>query len=250
MRAAKLRAAITKYRTLQHEHDVSVVSPDALDSLKYELAKLEEQYPELVTPDSPTQVIAGAPVPFLKKVRHAVPQWSFNDAFTEEDIRAFDARVRKASGAIPSYDLELKIDGLKIVFTYEKGVLITAATRGDGVVGEDVTHNIRTISEVPERLLRPVDLIAEGEVYLTRSGFANLNAARRKLGEPLFANPRNAAAGSIRQLDPNVAAERPLGVFVYDIAATAETFPETQSDELAYLAALGLPVNKEHEHAG
>ena len=250
MRAAKLRAAITKYRTLQHEHDVSVVSPDALDSLKYELAKLEEQYPELVTPDSPTQVIAGAPVPFLKKVRHAVPQWSFNDAFTEEDIRAFDARVRKASGAIPSYDLELKIDGLKIVFTYEKGVLVTAATRGDGVVGEDVTHNIRTISEVPERLLRPVDLIAEGEVYLTRSGFANLNAARRKLGEPLFANPRNAAAGSIRQLDPNVAAERPLGVFVYDIAATAETFPETQSDELAYLAALGLPVNKEHEHAG
>ena len=249
-RAAKLRSAITKYRALQHEHDISLVSSDALDSLKYELAKLEEQYPELVTPDSPTQVVAGAPVPFLKKVRHKVPQWSFNDAFTEEDIRAFDARVRKVSGAIPSYDLELKIDGLKIVFTYEKGVLVTAATRGDGVVGEDVTHNIRTISEVPKRLARPIDLTAEGEVYLTRSGFANLNAERRKLGEPLFANPRNAAAGSIRQLDPKIAAERPLGVFVYDIAATAEAFPETQSDELAYLAALGLPVNREHAHAG
>ncbi len=248
-RVAKLRSAITKYRALQHEQDVSLVSSDALDSLKYELAQLEERYPELVTPDSPTQVVAGAPVPFLKKVRHAVPQWSFNDAFTEEDVRAFDARVRKASGAIPSYDLELKIDGLKIVFTYEKGILITAATRGDGVVGEDVTHNIRTISEVPKRLARPVDLVAEGEVYLARSGFANLNAARRELGEPLFANPRNAAAGSIRQLDPNVAAGRPLGVFVYDLAATTEAFPETQSDELAYLAALGLPVNREHEHA-
>ena len=248
-RAAKLRVTITKYRALQHEKDASPISPDVLDSLKYELAKLEEQYPELVTPDSPTQVVAGAPVPFLKKVRHAVPQWSFNDAFTEDDIRAFDERVRKASGTIPSYDLELKIDGLKIVFTYEKGILVTAATRGDGVVGEDVTHNIRTISEVPERLARPINLIAEGEVYLTRSGFADLNAARRKLGEPLFANPRNAAAGSIRQLDPKVAARRPLGVFVYDVAATEESFPETQSDELAYLAALGLPVNTEHKHA-
>ena len=248
-RAAKLRVTITKYRALQHEKDASPISPDVLDSLKYELAKLEEQYPELVTPDSPTQVVAGAPVPFLKKVRHAVPQWSFNDAFTEDDIRAFDERVRKASGTIPSYDLELKIDGLKIVFTYEKGILVTAATRGDGVVGEDVTHNIRTISEVPERLARPINLIAEGEVYLTRSGFADLNAARRKLGEPLFANPRNAAAGSIRQLDPKVAAGRPLGVFVYDVAATEESFPETQSDELAYLAALGLPVNREHKHA-
>ena len=109
-RARQLREAITKYRTLQHEKDVSPISPDALDSLKYELAELEEQYPDLVTSSSPTQVVAGAPLPFLKKVRHAVPQWSFNDAFTEEDIRAFDARVRKASGAVPTYDLELKID--------------------------------------------------------------------------------------------------------------------------------------------
>ncbi len=248
-RAAKLRSAITKYRTLQHEHDESPLSPEALDSLTYELAKLEEQYPELVTPSSPTQVVAGAPVPFLKKVRHAIPQWSFNDAFTEEDIRAFDARVRKASGATPSYALELKIDGLKVVFTYEKGVLTTAATRGDGIVGEDVTHNIRTISGVPGRLTRSVDLIAEGEVYLTRSGFASLNAARAKSGEPVFANPRNAAAGSIRQLDPKIAAARPLGVFVYDVAATSETFPETQSAELTYLAELGLPVNGEHAHA-
>ena len=108
---------------------------------------------------------------------------------------------------IPSYDLELKIDGLKIVFTYKKGILTRAATRGDGIIGEDVTHNVRTIAEIPEHLARPIDLIAEGEVYLTLSGFAKLNALQKKRGEPLFANPRNAAAGSIRQLDPKIAAD-------------------------------------------
>jgi DNA ligase (NAD+) len=248
-RASLLRETITKYRALQHEKDLSPLSPEALDSLKYELATLEETYPELVTPDSPTQVVAGAPVPFLKKVRHTVPQWSFNDAFTEEDIRAFDTRVRKVSGEVPSYDLELKIDGLKIVLSYSKGVLTTAATRGDGAVGEDVTHNIQTIASVPQKLSRPIDLVAEGEVYLTRSGFAALNEERKKRGEALFANPRNAAAGSIRQLDPLIAAARPLSAFVYDIAATTEAFPKTQSEELVYLAELGLPVNSEHRHA-
>jgi DNA ligase (NAD+) len=248
-RARQLQDTITKYRALQHEKDQSPISPDALDSLKYELASLEAAYPELVTPDSPTQVVAGAPVPFLKKVRHAVPQWSFNDAFTEADISAFDERVRKMSGMEPTYDLELKIDGLKIVCTYKQGILMTAATRGDGVIGEDVTHNIRTIKSVPVRLPRSVDLIIEGEVYLTRSGFKKLNAEREKAGEPLFANPRNAAAGSIRQLDPAIAAARPLGVFFYDVAATSEAFPLTQSEELAYIAALGLPMNPEHRHA-
>lgn len=248
-RAAQLRSAIAKFRALQHEKDLSPLSPEALDSLKYELAELEGKYPELITRNSPTQIVAGAALPFLKKVRHTIPQWSFNDAFTEEDIRAFDERVRKVSGAIPSYDLELKIDGLKIVLTYEKGMLITAATRGDGVIGEDVTHNIRTIKEIPERLSRPIDLIVEGEVYLTRSGFEKLNELRRKAGEPLFANPRNAAAGSIRQLDPRVAAARPLGVFLYDVAKTSELFPPTQSEELEYLVKLGLPVNAEHAHA-
>lgn len=247
-RAHQLRETITKYRALQHEHDLSPISPDALDSLKYELALLEEKYPELITADSPTQVVAGEPVPFLKKIRHAVPQWSFNDAFTEDDIRAFDERVQKGSGARQSYALELKIDGLKIVATYEKGELVTAATRGDGTTGEDVTHNIRTIRAMPHTLTRPIDMVVEGEVYLTRSGFVKLNALRAKQNEPLFANPRNAAAGSIRQLDPSIAAERPLGVFMYDVAATSETFPATQSDELEYLAKLGLPVNSEHRH--
>ncbi len=248
-RAAQLQEAIAKYRTLQHERDESPISPEALDSLKYELAALEEQYPELVSPSSPTQVVAGAPLPFLKKVRHAVPQWSFNDAFTEADIRAFDTRVRKLSGATPTYDLELKIDGLKIILTYEKGNLVTAATRGDGIIGEDVTHNIRTIASVPQRLKRPLDIVVEGEVYLTRSGLARLNALRKKQGEPEFANPRNAAAGSIRQLDPSIAAARPLEVFIYDTAQTSESFPKIQSEELGYLSELGFPVNPEHAHA-
>lgn len=248
-RAARLRSVIGKYRALQHEKDLSPLSPEALDSLKRELALLEERYPEFVTPDSPTQVVAGAPVDFLKKVRHAVPQWSFNDAFTEEDIRAFDERVRKVSGAKQAYALELKIDGLKIVLTYEKGMLATAATRGDGIIGEDVTHNIRTIASIPQALARPIDLVAEGEVYLARSGFERLNALRRERGEPEFANPRNAAAGSIRQLDPKAAAERPLAAFVYDIARSSELLPRTQSEELAYLAKLGLPVNPEHARA-
>ncbi|MDP1690215.1 MAG: NAD-dependent DNA ligase LigA [bacterium] len=253
-RLNQLREAIAKYRTLQHEKDVSPISPEALDSLKYELAEIERQYPDLVTPTSPTQVVAGAPLPFLKKVRHVVPQWSFNDAFTEADIRAFDERVRRLlnghrMSTPPTYDLELKIDGLKIILTYEKGILVTAATRGDGVTGEDVTHNIRTIASVPKKLPRPLDLVVEGEVYLTRSGLKKLNERRRKEGETEFANPRNAAAGSIRQLDPGVAAERPLEVFTYDIARTSEPFPPTQTAELEYLTELGFPVNPEHRHA-
>lgn len=247
-RVAKLKTTIQKYRALAHEQDLSPISPEALDSLKYELANLEEQYPELVTSDSPTQVVAGAPLPSLRKVRHAISQWSFNDAFTEEDIRAFDERVRKMSGIIPSYDLELKIDGLKVVFTYKKGELVLAATRGDGTFGEDVTHNIRTIAEIPAQLTRPVDLVAEGEVYLTRSGFEKLNANRNIEGEALFANPRNAAAGSIRQLDPKIAAQRPLGAFLYDAALSSEALPDSQTEELAYLSGLGLPVNREHQH--
>ncbi|PJA94458.1 DNA ligase (NAD(+)) LigA [Candidatus Kaiserbacteria bacterium CG_4_9_14_3_um_filter_50_16] len=249
-RAAKLRELLAYHARQYYTLDAPELSDSAYDAFYHELRELEGRYPELVHAESVTQRVVGEVLPFLEKVRHQVPQWSFNDAFTEEDIRAFDERVRKTSGATPAYDLELKIDGLKIVLTYKKGILTTAATRGDGVTGEDVTHNIRTIREVPERLTRPVDLIAEGEVYLTRSGFEELNAARERTGEPPFANPRNAAAGSIRQLDPKIAAERPLGAFMYDVAATSETFPLTQSNELAYLAALGLPVNSEHRHTG
>ena len=249
MRAGQLRDLLAHHAHRYYTLDAPEISDSAYDALYRELRDLEERYPELMHASSVTRRVVGEALPFLKKVRHAVPQWSFNDAFTEGDIRAFDERVRKLSGDIPTYDLELKIDGLKIVLTYKQGSLVTAATRGDGVTGEDVTHNLRTIASVPATLARPIDLIAEGEVYLTRSGFAELNAEREKRGEPLFANPRNAAAGSIRQLDPSIAAKRPLGVFAYDVAATSEPLPSAQSDELAYLEELGLPVNPEHRHA-
>ncbi|MBI2025165.1 NAD-dependent DNA ligase LigA, partial [Candidatus Kaiserbacteria bacterium] len=228
-RAKQLQELLAYHAHKYYTLDFPELSDSAYDALHRELLELEEKYPELARRDSVTQKVVGEAMPFLKKVRHAVTQWSFNDAFSEEEVRAFDERVKKISGTKATYDLELKIDGLKVVFTYEKGKLALAATRGDGVVGEDVTHNIRTISAIPERLSRRVDLIAEGEVYLTRSGFKKLNAIREKRGEPMFANPRNAAAGSLRQLDPKVAASRPLGAFLYDVAKTSENLLQTQS---------------------
>ena len=171
-------------------------------------------------------------------------QWSFNDAFSEQDIADFDARVsRLLQGAPFSYTTELKIDGLKIVLTYEKGLLKTAATRGDGTVGEDVTHNVRTIRSVPLVLERPVDIVVEGEVWMSGSTLERINKEQKKLGKPLFMNPRNAAAGTIRQLDPKVAAARKLDSFIYDIARSAEAVPATQYEELQYLRALGFKVN-------
>lgn len=251
-RAGKLRELLAYHAHRYYTLDAPEIPDSAYDSLARELKSLEEAYPELRTPGSVNERIIGEALPVLRKVRHAVPQWSFNDAFTEEEVRAFDERVRKGLGATRGggYDVELKIDGLKIVLTYEKGELSVAATRGDGVVGEDVTHNVRTIKAVPLRLTRPVDLVAEGEVFLHRSGFEKLNKEREKEGLPLFANPRNAAAGSVRQLDPRIAAARPLGAFLYDVARTSEALPKTQTDEINYLKALGLPVNPEHAQAG
>jgi DNA ligase (NAD+) len=254
-RAKKLQEAIRSYRALQHERDVSAISPEALDSLKHELTLLEKEYPELVTKESPTQTVAGAVLPELQKVRHEVPQWSLDDAFNEAEIRAFDERVRrglsKAVGprAVPTYACELKIDGAHIILTYKKGVLVQAATRGDGVIGENVTHTVKTIQNIPHTLSSPVDLIVEGEVYMSKKGFLALNAARKKKGEALFANPRNIVAGSLRQLDPSAAAARPLGAFLYDIEGLSVPMPEHQTKELAYLRTLGLPVNPHEEEA-
>lgn len=255
-RAEKLREAITAYRSAQHERDETLISPEALDSLKHELAKLEEAYPELVTSDSPTQVIAGGVLPELAKVRHAVPQWSLNDAFSPEEMREFDGRVKrglaKALGraVVPTYVCELKIDGAHAILTYEKGALVRAATRGDGVVGEDVTHTVSTIRSIPKRLAEPRDLVVEGEIYMSKKGFKELNDKRRAEGQPEFANPRNIVAGSLRQLDPSAAAERPLGAFLYDLEGLDIPFPKTQAEELGYLRGLGLPVNPHDALAG
>src|SRR3989344_2201087 len=209
-RYEKLKKAVNHYRTMRHVYDKEEIPIAAEDALKNELVELEEKYPELITPDSPSQRVAEKPLPGFKKVRHKVSQWSFNDAFSPEDVHEFDARVKrflkqKGIHTAPTYVCELKIDGLKVVFDYQKGVLKTAATRGDGVVGEDVTHNVKTIEAVPLVLSRPVDVIVEGEVWMSAKSLEALNRDRKKRGEPPFANPRNAAAGSIRQLDPRIA---------------------------------------------
>ena len=253
-RYEKLKSTINRYRRLYHVFDKEEITQQALDSLKHELSQIEAKYPRIIAPDSPSQRVAGKPLPGFKKVRHKVTQWSFNDAFTPEEVREFDARVKRflqpVFGAThPTYVCELKIDGLKVVLTYEKGILKTAATRGDGLVGEDVTHNIKTIESVPLSLSRPVDITVEGEVWMSSSALEALNRTREKEGEPLFANPRNAAAGSIRQLDPRVAASRRLDVFVYDVAETSEKFPGTQEEELEYMQKLGFKVNTHHTFA-
>ena len=250
-RYTKLKDTINRYRILYHVYDKEEISQQALDSLKHELDEIEQKYPTIIAPDSPSQRVAGRPLPGFKKVRHRVPQWSFNDAFTPEEMREFDARIKRFlrgtfANVEPSYVCELKIDGLKIVIEYEKGLLKTAATRGDGNVGEDVTHNIRTIESVPLSLTRPIDIIVEGEAWMSSKNLETLNRARKKAGEPPFANPRNAAAGSIRQLDPAIAASRKLDVFIYDVASTAENFPKTQNEELEYLRELGFKVNPHH----
>lgn len=243
-RYEKLKNSINRHRIAYHVYDREEISQAALDSLKHELSEIESRYPDLITPDSPSQRVAGKPLPGFKKVKHKVAQWSFNDAFSAEDMREFDARVtRMLGGTKPTYLCELKIDGLKVVLEYQKGVLMTAATRGDGAVGEDVTHNIRTVESVPLSLERPIDCMVEGEVWLPASELERINKERVKREEQLFANPRNAAAGSIRQLDPKIAASRKLDVFIYDVAQTSEKFPSTQSEELEYLKELGFKVN-------
>ena len=244
----KLKKTINQYRVAYHVYDREEISQAALDSLKHELTEIEEKYPEIISPDSPSQRVAGEPLPGFKKVHHKVAQWSFNDAFTKEDMYEFDARVKRFLGGSekPTYLCELKIDGLKVILDYEKGVLKTAATRGDGKIGEDVTHNIRTIESVPLSLSRPVDVVVEGEVWMSASALKELNLARAKKEEPPFANPRNAAAGSIRQLDPRVAASRKLDVYLYDVALSSDPIPSTQAEELEYLRELGFKVNPHH----
>ncbi len=244
----KLKETINRYRRAYHVYDREEIPESARDTLMRELVALESEYPPLIAPDSPTQRVAGAPLSGFKKVAHKVSQWSFNDAFSETDIRAFDARVRKQlrtsfGDVVPEYAVELKIDGLKVVLEYVQGLLQTAATRGDGSVGEDVTHNVRTIESVPLSLSRPIDVIVEGEIWMSAKHLERINKQRAKDGEELYANPRNVAAGSIRQLDPAIAASRNLDVFIYDVASSSESLPLKQTEELEYLRELGFKVN-------
>jgi DNA ligase (NAD+) len=250
-RIVKLREIIERHSYLYYVKDAPEIEDTAYDSLVLELQKLEEEFPEFKTATSPTERVLGEPLKEFKKVRHTVPQWSFNDAFSEEDMFDFDKRVKRFLKTEKNieYVCELKIDGLKVVFEYTEGHLVRAATRGDGVVGEDVTQNIKTIKSVPLKLFEPVDIIIEGEVWLGKKSFEKINEERKKENEPEFANPRNAAAGTLRQLDPKIVASRNLDSFIYDVAKLRLSLT-TQKEELEFLQKLGFKVNTNFKLCG
>lgn len=245
-RARKLRESIKRHNEFYHTLDKPEISDEAFDALVRELEELEVKYPELIRRKSPTVSVGGTVLEKFEKIEHAVRQWSFNDAFSEEDFRVFHERIKKLLGREPTYLVELKIDGLKIVLTYEKGKLFTAATRGDGRVGENVTQNVLTIESIPKKLSEDLNIIVEGEIWMSKKTLEKLNAERKKRGEELFANPRNVAAGSLRQLDSSVTRERRLDSFIYDIARLEKspaTKLQTQEEELEFLKKLGFKVN-------
>lgn len=245
-RAARLREQLTEANRNYHVLDAPTIADAEYDALLHELAELERQHPELRTPDSPTQRVGGAPSADFAPYRHDVPMLSLGNAFDAADLRAFDARVAKLAGARPSYVCELKIDGLAISLRYVDGRLASAGTRGDGSVGEEVTSNIRAIAEIPARLSGkavPALLDVRGEAYLTKSAFAALNQTRTAAGLPVFANPRNTAAGGLRQKDARITSERKLSFFAYAIGAfEGAKGPATQRALLETLRGFGFPV--------
>lgn len=245
-RLEKLRQEIERHNYKYYVLDQPEISDAAYDSLLRELLELEESFPDLKTPDSPSQRVGGVPLESFKKTEHSVPQWSFDNAFTEEEVLNFAKRVERFLGFKPTYVSELKIDGFKVVLTYKKGLLETGATRGDGKTGEDVTENIKRIGSIPLRLSRDIDIVVEGEIWMGKKEFNRINSYKEKKGEPLFANPRNAAAGTIRQLDPSIVSKRHLNSFIYDIGYTEEERAETQTKELAVLESLGFKTNPHH----
>lgn len=243
-RVLALRQQIEKHNEQYYRLDSPEVSDTAYDALMRELMALEEQYPALASSDSPTQRVGAPPSEGFQKVQHEIPMLSLGNAYGPGDMREFDRRIRETIGEV-EYVCELKIDGLAVSLKYVDGLLVRGATRGDGEVGEDITQNIRTIRNVPLRLREPVSLEVRGEAYMPKASFARLNQLREEAGESLFANPRNAAAGSLRQLDPKVAAARGLAVFIYTLADGWGQGITTHSGSLEWVKNLGLPVNPE-----
>ncbi len=244
-RVQELHVQLNQLNYEYHVLDQPTASDAEYDQLLRELVNLEEMFPELKSPDSPTQRVGGAVLDMFEKVQHQSPMLSLGNAFGEQDLLDFDRRVRQAVGDQISYVCELKIDGLAVSLRYENGLFIQGATRGDGTIGEDITSNLRTIKSIPLRLNEPVSIEARGEVFMPRKSFEALNALKTERGEELAANPRNAAAGSLRQLDPKIAASRNLDIFLYNIADVGETGVISHSAGLDLLESLGFKTNKE-----
>jgi DNA ligase (NAD+) len=255
-RHAELAEAIDRANRLYYQEDAPELADAEYDALFRELVELETAFPELRTPDSPSQRVGAGPVAStFDEVRHRRPMLSLSNAFSHDELRAFDARVRKGLGLPPppepatglEYVTELKIDGLAVSLRYERSRFVQGATRGDGTTGEDVTANLRTIDVIPERLSESVSLDARGEVFMPKSEFARINAEREEAGLPLYANPRNSGAGSLRQQDPSVTASRRLSAWFYQLLEDGEATVTSQSAALDRLTALGFPVNPERQ---
>ena len=238
----ELRELIEHHSILYYVQDSPEISDADFDMLMKELIALEEKYPEYITEDSPTQRIGGEALSKFDQVRHSVQMMSLSNAFSKQDLLDFDSRVRQMIPK-PEYVLEFKIDGLSVALTYEKGKFKVGATRGDGVVGEDVTKNLKTIKSIPMKLKEEVSLVVRGEVYIPKEKFKELNLQQEENGLALFANPRNAAAGSLRQLDSNITAKRPLDIFIFNLQEIVDKDIYTHSEALEYLKALGLKVS-------
>lgn len=245
---------VQELHTLLHEHgynyyvlDQPTISDAEYDHLMQELLHLEAEFPELITSDSPSQRVGGEPLPHFEKVEHHTPMLSLGNAFNEQDLREFDDRVRKVNGGQKvKYVCELKIDGLAVSVHYEDGRFTLGATRGDGQIGENISQNLKTIRSLPLKLTEPITIEVRGEAYLPKKEFIRLNQQREERGESLFANPRNAAAGSLRQLDPKLAAKRALDIFLYGVGEWPDGIQmDTHSESLAFLEHLGLKVNPE-----
>ncbi len=251
-RIEKLKGAIEKHRHLYHTLDNPAISDEAYDSLVRELEMLEAENPDFKS-NSPTDRVGGEPLKEFVKVKHEVRQWSYDDAFDLEGLKKWEEKtknfIRKEnlSSEKLEYCSELKIDGLKVVLTYQNGKLIRGATRGDGEIGEEVTSNIRTIKSIPLELDKKVSITVVGEAWISQKDLEKINEERQKNNEPLYANTRNLAAGSIRQLDPKIASQRNLDSFIYDIDIYDGDMPKTQDDKLKLLSKLGFSVNPHHK---
>lgn len=238
-----LISEINKHNYNYYVLDAPTISDYEFDQLIKELIELEGKYPDLLREDSPSQRVGGLASDSFASVTHAIPMLSLSNSFNDNDLLDFDKRIRAVLKDQVEYVVEYKIDGLSVSLEYENGLLVRGATRGDGFTGEDITNNLRTIRSIPLRLNRPEDLIVRGEVFMKKHDFADLNRKRQKEGLPLFANPRNAAAGSLRQLDPKVTASRPLDIFIFNLQDIKGRFIGSHSDGLNMLAELGLKVN-------
>ncbi len=242
-----LRHLLNQYNYEYYVLDKPSITDAEYDQLLKELVKLEEAYPELITPDSPSQRVGGQVLDMFTKVRHESPMLSLGNAFNENDLREFDRKVRQGVGDHFSYVCELKIDGLAVSLKYENGLFVQGSTRGDGTIGEDITANLKTIRAIPLRLPEPITIEVRGEAFMPKRSFARLNKIKEENGEEPFANPRNAAAGSLRQLDPQIAAERQLDIFLYAIANMGEMNLSLHSEGLNWLDQIGFKTNKERK---